>query len=65
MSQANSVPEDYPRALPRSLPPEHVELNQIPLDGFSNVNLYEVIPVAQPIVAEPPVPAVPLSPSRD
>ena len=65
MSQSNSVPEDYTRALPRSLPPEHVELNQIPLDGFSNVNLYEVIPVAQPIVAEPPVPAVPLSPSRD
>ena len=52
---------DYPRALP----PDHVELNQIPLDGFSNVNLYEVIPVAQPVVAEPPAPAVPLSPSRD
>ena len=65
MSPANRVPEDYPRTLPRSLPPEHIELNSIPLDGFNNVNLYEVIPVAQPIVAKPPVPAVPLSPSRD
>ena len=50
---------------PRAIPPEHIELSNIPLDGFNNVNLYEVIPVAQPVVAEPPVPAVPLSPVRD
>ena len=48
---------DYPRALPQ----EPIELNHAPLDGFNNVNLYEVIPVAQPVVVEPPVPAVPLS----
>ena len=48
---------DYPRALPQ----EPIELSNIPLDGFNNVNLYEVIPVTQPVMAEPPVPAVPLS----
>ena len=48
---------DYPRALPQ----EPIELNHVPLDGFNNVNLYEVIPVAQSVVVEPPAPAVPLS----
>ena len=48
---------DYPRALSQ----EPIELNNVPLDNFNNVNLYEVIPVAQPVVVEPPVPAVSLS----
>ena len=61
MSRPTRTTEDYPRALS----PEQLELANIPLDGFNNVNLYEVIPVAQPIVAEPPVPAVPLSPVRN
>ena len=54
MSHRNT---DYPRALPQ----EPIELSNVPLDGFNNVNLYEMIPVAQPVVVEPPVPAVPLS----
>ena len=54
MSHRNT---DYPRALPQ----QPIELGNVPLDGFNNVNLYEMIPVAQPVVVEPPVPAVPLS----
>ena len=54
MSHRNT---DYPRALSQ----EPIELNNVPLDNFNNVNLYEVIPVAQPVVVEPPVPAVSLS----
>ena len=50
---------------PRALPPENIELANIPLDGFNNVNLYEIIPLAQPVVAEPPASAVPLSPVRN
>ena len=57
MSSSSSQPTDYPRALP----PEPIELANVPLDNFNNVNFYEVIPVAQPIAIEPQNPAVPLS----
>ena len=48
---------DYPRALP----PEPIELANVPLDNLQNVNFYEVIPVAQPVAIDPPNPAVSLS----
>ena len=50
---SSTQPSNYPR----SLPPEPIELANVPLD---NVNFYEVIPVAQPIAIEPQNPAVPL-----
>ena len=56
-SSSSSQPANYPRALP----PEPIELSNVPLDNFNNVNFYEVIPVAQPIAIEPQNPAVPLS----
>ena len=56
-SSTSSQPTNYPRALPL----EPIELANVPLDNINNVNFYEVIPVAQPAVAEPPAPAVPLS----
>ena len=65
MSRAEETRRPETEVYPRAIPPEHLEFNSIPLDEFSNVNLYEVIPVAQPVVAEPPVPAVPLSPVSD
>ena len=56
-SSSSSQPTNYPRALP----PEPIELANVPLDNLNNVNFYEVIPVAQPIAIEPQNPAVPLS----
>ena len=56
-SSTSSQSTNYPRALPL----EPIELANVPLDNLNNVNFYEVIPVAQPAMAEPPAPAVPLS----
>ena len=50
---------------PRAIPPERIEIANFLLDELNNVNLYEVVPVTQPIAAGPPVPAVPLSAVRD